>query len=195
MNTANLGDMEKIIKYLGSSFTRMVENANASELWRNIGLGRIALDMMKKLPDSLPGEFETPSEKAGILSMMLEQMDELATPRLCISIRKEIERLNPSQEGNSAELSKLQDYINQDIPMENFCKKYGKHLKFDPVERTEQFEEVIQEVETECDAALDGTPRGMGFCFTYWTEKRRILAEHGIEWRSPALMNPHVLFD
>ena len=26
-------------------------------------------------------------------------------------------------------------------------------------------------------------------------KKSRILVEHGIEWRSPAVMNPHVLFD
>lgn len=41
----------------------MVENANAGENWRNIGLGRIAFDMMVKLPDQIPGEFETPKEK------------------------------------------------------------------------------------------------------------------------------------
>ncbi len=173
----------------------MVENANAGEYWRNVGLGRIAFDMMDRLPDTLPGEFETSAEKAGIMSMKLDQMDELLSPRLCIRIRREIEKLNPSQEGNAAELSKLQDYINPEMPMEEFCKKYGKHLLFDPVERTEQYEEVIQEVEAECDAALAGIPRGMGFCFAYWIEKRRILAEHGIEWRSPALMNPRVIFD
>lgn len=89
--------MDKIINYLGSSFSQMVDNANAGEYWRNVGLGRIAFDMMDRLPDSVPGE------------------------------------------------------------------------------RTERYEEVIQEVEAECDAALAGIPCGMGFCFAYWTEKRRIL--------------------
>lgn len=187
--------MDKIIKFLGNSFTIMCKNADAGEYWRNIGLGRIAFDMMGRLPEAVPGEFETPAEKAGILSMMLDQMDELLSPRLCLRIRQEIERLNPSAEGNSDGIVLLQDYINPDLPMEEFCKTYGKHLKFDPVERTEQYEEVIQEVEAECDAALSDVPRSMGYCFAYWAEKRRILAEHGIQWRSPAAMNPGVIFD
>lgn len=189
------GDMEKVIKYLGSSLTQMVENANAGEYWRNIGLGRIAFEMMGKLPDTVPGEFESPAEKAGILSMMLDQMDELASPRLCITVRNEIKRLNPDDADNLQELVKLQDFVNPKLPMEDFCKKYYRHLLFDPVERTEEFEDAIQEVEAECNAVLEGTPRGMGFCFAYWAEKSRILAEHGIEWHSPAVMNPHVLFD
>ncbi len=187
--------MDKIIKYLGSSFNLMVKNADAGEYWRNIGLGHIAFDMMGKLPDTVPGEFETPSEKAGILSMMLDQMDELLSPRLCIAIRQEIERLNPGDGDNGRELALLRDFIDESLPMEDFCKKYSRRLLFDPVERTQEYEEAILEVEAECNAALEDTPRGMGFCFAYWSEKRRILAEHGIQWRSPAIMNPHVLFD
>lgn len=185
----------KAIEYLGNSFRIMVENANRGEYWRNIGQGRIAFEMMCQLPDEIPGEYENPTEKAGILSMMLDEMDELLSPRLCISICKEIERLNPDNEDNQRRLTLLHDFIDRALPMEEFCKKYGKHLLFDPVERTEEYENAIQEVEAECDAALADHPRGMGFCFAYWSEKARILAEHGIRWCSPAVMNPHVLFD
>lgn len=196
-NTVHATDMntEKAIKFLGNSFRIMVENANRGEYWRNIGLGRIAFEMMCQLPDEIPGEYENPTEKAGILSMMLEQMDQLLSPRLCISVRNEIERLIPGDDANECELVMLSDFIDESLPMEAFCKKYGKHLLFDPVERTEEYENALQEVEAECDAALADHPRGMGFCFAYWSEKSRILAEHGIEWRSPAVMNPHVLFD
>ncbi len=187
--------MEKKIKFLGSAFTQMVKNADTGEYWRNIGLGRIAFDTMGTLPDVVPGEYETPAEKAGILSMMLDQMDPLLSPRLCILICNEIERLNPDDEDNERRIMLLRDFIDESMKMEVFCKKYGKHLLFDPVERTEQYENVIQEVEAECNAALEGTPRGMGFCFAYWSEKSRILAGHGIEWRSPAVMNPRVMFD
>ena len=38
-------------------------------------------------------------------------------------------------------------------------------------------------------------PRGMGFCFGYWSAKRGVLAKRGIEWRDPHQMNPRVLFD
>ncbi|WP_294456636.1 hypothetical protein [uncultured Bacteroides sp.] len=43
---------------------------------------------------------------------------------------------------------------------------------------------------------MEGHPRGMGFCFAYWNTKAQVLkADYGIEWRSPAIMNPHVMFD
>ncbi len=187
--------MEKIIEELGKRFTQMVANANANEFWKNIGLGREAFEMMRKLPEQVPGEFETPEEKGNLLCNMLEQMDEILTPRLCISVRNEIARLNPADEDNIAERAKLLDYINPKVSMKEFCKKYNRHLLFDPVERTERHEEVIQDVEAECDKCLGNVPRGMGFCFAYWSKRRDILASYGIRWRSPSEMNPGVLFD
>lgn len=196
-NTVHFTDMdiEKFIEFLGNTFRIMVENANDGEYWRNIGLGRIAFEALKQLPDSLPGEYENPTEKAGILSMMLEQMDQLLSPRLCISVRKEIERLIPGDEDNARELAMLRDYIDDSLPMEEFCRKHHRHLLFDPVERTAIFEEVIQEVEAVCAQRLSGHPHGMGFCFAYWRTREDALRDRGIEWRSPAVMNPHVLFD
>jgi len=35
----------------------------------------------------------------------------------------------------------------------------------------------------------------MGFCFGYWAEKRNALERRGIEWMSPSVMNPRVMFD
>ena len=36
----------------------------------------------------------------------------------------------------------------------------------------------------------------MGFCFAYWHTKREVLSDdYGIEWRSPNIMNPGVIFD
>lgn len=187
--------MKEVIKQLVSIFTKMVENAKTGEFWKNIDLGRAAFGMMCELPDCLPDEFSTPAEKGEILRNMLDQMDELLTPRLCISIRNEIARLNPENEDNILKSGMLQDYINRDLSMEDFCKKYSRHLLFDPVERTEKYEEVILDVETECDKRLSGQPRGMGFCFAYWHERQAAFASHGIEWRSPMEMNPGVLFD
>ena len=57
------------------------------------------------------------------------------------------------------------------------------HLKRDPVERL-------------VDEELEDHPRGMGFCFAYWSAKKHILLDRfGIEWRSPSAMNPGVIFD
>lgn len=199
VNIASVGreiiDMEKKIENLGRTFAKMVENANAGEFWRNITLSRLAFEEMQELPDAVPGEFENPAEKGSILSKMLDQIDEFMTPRLCIDIRNEIARLNPSDEDNEAQLAKLQDYINLDIPMEDFCKRHNIHLLFDPIERTETFEKVVMDVELECARRLEDHPRGMGFCFAYWSERKDVLASHGIQWRSPAVMNPRVIFD
>lgn len=69
-------------------------------------------------------------------------------------------------------------------------------LRHDPIEDTPEFKAVIKQVEKELDELLKNKPKGMGFCHTYWSEKKRILKEkYGINWRSPANMNPHVMFD
>jgi hypothetical protein len=40
---------------------------------------------------------------------------------------------------------------------------------------------VIDEVECRLHEELKGEPRHMGFCFRYWSAKRDLLAEYGIE--------------
>ena len=69
------------------------------------------------------------------------------------------------------------------------------HLKRDPVEWTERWEEVIDEADRIAYTKLKGTPRGMGWCFSFWSERAAALRTFGIEWRNPHIMNPRVLFD
>lgn len=69
------------------------------------------------------------------------------------------------------------------------------HLKADPIEWSEEFEKVIDEVERELYEYFKEEERMMGFCFGFWSQKKSLLAERGIEWRTPAEMNPRVLFD
>lgn len=69
-------------------------------------------------------------------------------------------------------------------------------LKRDPIEWSLDYESVIDEANKKIYSILEGHPRGMGFCFAYWNTKAQVLkADYGIEWRSPAIMNPHVMFD
>ena len=69
-------------------------------------------------------------------------------------------------------------------------------LRHDPIEDTAEYKAGIKKVEKELDELLKDKPKGMGFCHIYWYEKKRILKEkYGIEWKSPALMNPRVRFD
>ena len=36
---------------------------------------------------------------------------------------------------------------------------------------------------------------GLGICHTYWIRKKELLAEYGIDWKSPAELNLDVIFD
>lgn len=188
--------MEQNIERLGKIFREMVENYNSfGDIWKNIPLAKEAFAIMLSLPDALEGEFDTPQEKAGLLSQMLDQMEETLTPRFCLEVRRYMLGLDASDEDNSREIEMLQDYINLSLPMEEYCSRYRKFLKFDPVERTEKWEESIYEVEAECAEILKNEPKGMGSCFGYWSTKAAVLSRHGISWKSPSMMNPGVMFD
>ncbi len=70
------------------------------------------------------------------------------------------------------------------------------NLKHDPIEWSTEYERIIDDVEKKVGELLSDEPRGMGFCFSYWNTKANVLSEYyGIEWRSPAIMNPGVIFD
>lgn len=72
----------------------------------------------------------------------------------------------------------------------------GRFLKSDPVEWTARWEEVIDDAEREAYSRLEDMPRGMGFCYGYWSALGAVLSEkYGIEWRSPSVMNRGVMFD
>lgn len=69
-------------------------------------------------------------------------------------------------------------------------------LKRDPVEWSAEYERVIDDAGRRIDELLKGHPRGMGFCHEYWQTKEYVLrTEFGIDWRSPAAMNPGTMFD
>ena len=103
---------------------------------------------------------------------------------------------NLTAEDVQHEIEKLEAYIDIDgLSVDEFCEKYGRHLRFDPVERTPRWEEIWYDVEEECDRRTKGQPRGMGFCFAYWSAKCAVLKEYGIDWKSPHMMNPRVMFD
>lgn len=69
------------------------------------------------------------------------------------------------------------------------------YLRHDPVEWTARWEEVIDQADRRAYATLNDMPRGMGFCFAFWSARHSALLHYGIEWRSPHQMNPKVHFD
>ncbi len=63
-------------------------------------------------------------------------------------------------------------------------------IRHDPVEATKEYLAVIDEVEKLVDEN-----KTVELCFEYWNLKAMYLSERGITWRSPAQLNPGVMFD
>ena len=177
-------------------YDQMLVNWNElGEPWKNIPLVKEAFEIMCEIPDIVEDVFDTKKEKAKIMDIIASYIEETLTPRFFLEMCEFIKGLDPDLEENLKLMEYLSDFINPDMTMEEFCNKYEKTLKFDPVERSEKWEKVIYDVELECAEILKDEPRGMGFCFSYWSTKAAVLAKHGITWKSPSVMNPGVMFD
>ena len=184
------------IEKLSGLFKAIVENYHTfGAEWKNMELGKQAFELMKSMPLTLEGEFDTPADKAGLLSQMLEHMEETSTPRFCIELREYIKSLDPDDEDNIDTLAMLKDYIDPSVKMEEYCDKYDESIQFDPVERSPEWEKVIYDVEKECAEILKDEVLRMGFCHMYWAVKKKVLARYGISWKSPSEMNPMTMFD
>ncbi len=201
----------------------MVENHDTfGAFWKNLPLGRSAFALMKdEMPLRLKGEL-TPYTRIILLNNMLSCMPERDCARFTREVRdyqmslfpligpedieedmdidgytgdsdKYVHAYTPDDLKKAAK--RTEDYLNPDITMEQWCDTYGVMLKFDPVERSAKWEKCIYDIEAECDRKLKGEPRRMGFCFSYWSTKKAVLAKHGIDWSSPSAMNPRVMFD
>lgn len=215
--------MKDNIENLGKLFKKIVANSNEFGCqWKNIPLAREAFLLMRdELPLRVKGEL-TPYTRIVLLNNMLDCLNERDCPRFVLSVRDyqaslfpligdedwaedmDIDGYEGPQESYvrtftpqmlETSTQRMRDYIDTSVTMDQWRERYDVHLRFDDVERSEAWERVIYDVEKECDSQLRGTPRGMGFCFEYWSTKRAILAAHGITWRSPSLMNPRVMFD
>ena len=75
----------------------------------------------------------------------------------------------------------------------NERKERRRSLKHDPVEMTEEYLAVIDEIEEKIEKSR--TTYGHGSCFEVWSLKKSYLLESDIEWHTPAELNPHVHFD
>lgn len=74
-----------------------------------------------------------------------------------------------------------------------FASASKRTMKRDPVEMTPEYLAVIDEVEEK--VAEEMTAFGRGSCHHRWAMLRDGLAEKGVYWRSPAVMNPRWRFD
>lgn len=79
-----------------------------------------------------------------------------------------------------------------------FPRETDESLARDPQEADPRFAAAFVAASEQAARDLEGHPLhgGLGFCRVYWLRKKQILWEHfGIEWRSPADLNPFVLFE
>lgn len=214
--------MEEKIKRIAEIYREMVKNHSTyMEGWRNYTLIQEAFDLFSEMPLRYVEDL-TPYSRIFMLEMMMDNLQEEQMPRLSLKIRDyqqtlfglisdedlEIDMSFDHYEGDEESYvrdlkiddiekhrQKLIDYIDLNISMEEWCHKYGRSLRFDPVERTEEWENAIYDVEKRCYELTKNEPKGMGFCFRYWGIKTSVLEQYGIDWRNPHLMNPRVMFD
>ena len=173
---------------------QMSENADQGDIWKNIPLAREAMHIMKDKRRCC-----TEDQAKEFCKMALENywIDDKETPRLYLSYLDFYHWLWKSTYYEKDRTYHLVNAIDPDISDEEFldAEKGYRSLLFDPIQRTQEWEDIIYDVEIECDELLKNEPRHMGFCHHYWSTKRAVLAKRGIQWKSPAIMNPHTHFD
>lgn len=77
-------------------------------------------------------------------------------------------------------------------------KKRASGLYYDPVEDDPRYAEVFRKIDAEVQEALANHPQrgSMGFVHLVWETKKRILLQkYSIDWKTPAELNPQVMFD
>ena len=73
-----------------------------------------------------------------------------------------------------------------------------KNIKNDSIENSEEYKKIKDELEKKINMKIeiDGYKKGIGYCHIYWEYKKEILKkDYGIEWKSPAELNPNIIFD
>ena len=198
MNKAD--NSEKLVETILANVEVMRKNAEEMRIWRNLPIAKETFELIKQV-----GDDEGPIGRAMGCEMVVDILSEYDAPRFTLQmLRYELEQLQMSEEksDNLTEedvinhIAELERFIDtENVSYEDYRKQSQRTLLFDPIERTPIWEEINQEIEAETDALLGDLPRGMGFCFGYWSAKRSVLAKHGIKWRDPHQMNPRVIFD
>ena len=169
--------------------------------WKNLRLVPEAYGKLVALPLDFDEEVNA-ANRVDLIGHFADCVNELDIPRFSLGMREyqlsifdQAEGCETSRKDIEKDIERLKDYLNPRISVNEWCRKYNRHLKFDNVERSPEWEKVIYEVEKELDEELKRETRGMGFCYSYWSAKKAALARRGIEWASPHATNPGVIFD
>ena len=191
---------EPLVERILANVKVMGENAEEMRIWKNLPLAKDTFELIKQV-----GDDEGPLGRAMGCEMVVEKLSEYDAPRFALQmLRYELEQLEMSEEKSEdlteeevqKHIEELERFIDiEHVSYAEYMKHSSRHLDFDEIERMPLWEKINYQVEAETDKLLGDEPRGMGFCFGYWSAKRGVLAKHGIEWRDPHQMNPRVMFD
>ena len=205
-------DTQWNVKRLAELLASMRENSTKGELWKNIPVGQEVMHIMKDLSPERDSEI-TPGMREYICEQIIndEMIDKRDAIRLALSFyeyymisasratedeEREAECDTSSFNEICSDAAEYQWLLN--CPLEEHATEVWQRLgllKHDPVQLEPRWEKNIYQVESECEELLKDEMRGMGFCFRYWFTKRNILKKYGIEWKTPTIMNPGVIFD
>ncbi|HWI55735.1 MAG TPA: hypothetical protein VNZ22_00810 [Bacillota bacterium] len=73
---------------------------------------------------------------------------------------------------------------------------YVRESRYDAKDYDPEYQKIIKEVESEVTAQMTKTGNdGLGSSLTFWLLKKEKLRLKGINWRSPAELNPNTSFD
>ena len=196
----NTDNSEKLVETILANVEVMRKNAEEMRIWKNLPIAKETFELFKHV-----GDDEGPLGRAMGCEMVVKKLSEYDAPRFTLEmLRYELEQLqmaeekseNLTEEEVKEHIAELERFIDiEHVSYEEYKNQSSRSLDFDEIERTPLWEEINYEIEAETDKLLGDEPRGMGFCFGYWSAKQGVLAKHGIEWRDPHQMNPRVLFD
>ena len=69
-------------------------------------------------------------------------------------------------------------------------------MEYDPIEDTPEYLAIKNELEAKLAIKANKYLGIRGGCHLYWVYKKRILKEdYDIDWKSPAELNPHTMYD
>ena len=206
--TATQWNVNRLAELLGS----MRENTTKGEHWKNIPIGQEVMHIMKDLSPERDSEIN-PGMRAYICEQIIneEMIDKRDAIRLALSFyeyylvsvsratedeKREAEYDTSSFNEICSDAAEYQWLLNRPLG-ERAIKVWQRlgMLKHDPAQLEPEWEKNIYQVESECEELLKEEMRCMGFCFRYWLTKKSVLEKYGIEWKTPTIMNPGVIFD
>lgn len=173
---------------------------NRDKEWENAGLIRRFMTISESLLDEdMPFDSLCKAEEELADFILDHPRLKLEFLRQQYKILRKIEETHGEDLGLSDEVQRKIALYEQNIALADAGRlneiPQSGHLKHDPVEWTKKWEEVVDEAERIACSHLTDIPRGMGFCFSYWAERKAALSKLGVEWRTPHQMNPRVIFD